>query len=358
MAESSTEEKTEAPSQKRREDARKEGQVAFSREVSAVSLLGSFLLLFFFLGNSILDAFKASFIYAFNNLSQSELTVALLQQLTDFFLNETVLVVIPFFATAIVMGIMSSVVQVGFNITLKPLTPKFEKLSPLKGIGRIFSKQAFSEFLKSMFKMGVIGYIGYYTFSNSLDRIIGLIDTDSRDLMNVAAEIVGDFVFRLFLAFLILAIFDFLFQKWDLEQKLKMSKQEVKEEHKQSEGDPTLKARIRQIQQQLSQARMMQEVPTSDVVINNPTHFAVALKYDREFMGAPQVVAKGMDHMALRIIQIASENDVVVYQNPGVARALYFQVEIGQDLPEEFYKAVAEILAFVYKAQKRQFKRS
>jgi len=176
--------------------------------------------------------------------------------------------------------------------------------------------------------------------------------------MSNATSIVGDFVFRLFLAFLILAIFDYIFQRWDLEQKLKMSKQEMKEEHKQTEGDPTLKARIRQIQQQLSQARMMQEVPAADVVISNPTHFAIALKYDREYMSAPQVVAKGMDYMALRIIQIAGENNVIVYQNPGVARALFFQVEIGEDLPEEFYKAIAEILAFVYKTQKRGIRKT
>ncbi|MBT4089289.1 MAG: flagellar biosynthesis protein FlhB [Deltaproteobacteria bacterium] len=358
MAESSNEEKTEAPSQRRREDARKEGQVAFSREVSAVALLGSFLLLFYFLGNSILDVFKESLVHAFNNLSRSELTVAMLAELTEFSMNQTVIAIIPFFGVALVVGIMSSIVQVGFNLTLKPLVPKLDKLSPLKGFGRIFSKQAFSEFLKSIFKMGVIGYIGYYTFDNSLSRIISLIDTDSRDLMSNATSIVGDFVFRLFLAFLILAIFDYIFQRWDLEQKLKMSKQEMKEEHKQTEGDPTLKARIRQIQQQLSQARMMQEVPAADVVISNPTHFAIALKYDREYMSAPQVVAKGMDYMALRIIQIAGENNVIVYQNPGVARALFFQVEIGEDLPEEFYKAIAEILAFVYKTQKRGIRKT
>ncbi len=358
MAESSTEEKTEAPTQKRREDARKEGQVAFSREVSAVALLGSFLLLFYFLGNSILEVFKESLVHAFNNLSQSELTISLLEELTDFSMRQTVVAIIPFFVVALVVGIMSSIVQVGFNLTLKPLTPKLDKLSPLKGFGRIFSKQSFSEFLKSLFKMGVIGYIGYYTFDKSLSRIISLIDTDAMDLMANATSIVGDFVFRLFLAFLILAIFDYIFQRWDLEQKLKMSKQEMKEEHKQTEGDPTLKARIRQIQQQLSQARMMQEVPAADVVISNPTHFAIALKYDREYMSAPQVVAKGTDYMALRIIEIAGENNVMVYQNPGVARALFFQVEIGEDLPEEFYKAVAEILAFVYKTKKRGLKKT
>lgn len=284
-----SEEKTEAPSQKKREDARKEGQVAFSREVSAVSLLGSFLLIFYFLGPMMVDAFGDAFRHAFLNMKMPELTMPLLEEISSGYLRDTVVVVIPFFATAIVVGVMASIVQVGFNLTGKPLVPKLEKLNPLKGIGRIFSKQAFSEFLKSLFKMGVIGYIGYYTFSTSMEQIINLIDTDSRHLLSNAGDIIGSFVFRLFLAFIILAIFDYIFQRWDLEQKLKMTKQEVKEEHKQMEGDPAIKARIRQVQQQLSQARMMQEVPDSDVVVSNPTHFAIALKYDREYMQAPQV---------------------------------------------------------------------
>ncbi len=354
MAESSSEEKTESPSQKRRDDARKEGQVAFSREVSAVALLGSFLLIFYFLGPLMLGSFGDAFRNAFINLDLSELTLPLLIEISNSYLRDTIVMVIPFFATAIVVGVMASVVQVGFNITGKPLIPKLEKLSPLKGFGRIFSKQAFSEFLKSLFKMSVIGYIGYYTFDTSMEQIINLIDTDSRNLFQNSGAIIGNFVFRLFLAFVILAIFDYLFQRWDLEQKLKMSKQEVKEEHKQTEGDPTIKARIKQVQQQLSQARMMQEVPESDVVISNPTHFAIALKYDREYMQAPEIVAKGMDFIALRIIEIAGENDVAVYHHPGVARALYFQAEIGDTIPEEFYKAVAEILAFVYKTKKKR----
>lgn len=354
MAESSAEEKTESPSQKRRDDARKEGQVAFSREVSAVALLGSYLLIFYFLGPMMINSFGDAFRHSFINLSISELTLPLLKEITNGFMRDTVVVVVPFFIAAIVVGIMASVAQVGFNITGKPLIPKLEKLSPLKGFGRIFSKQAFSEFLKSLFKMGVIGYIGYYTFDTSLEQIINLIDTDSRTLFSNTGSIIGSFVFRLFLAFVILAIFDYLFQRWDLEQKLKMTKQEVKEEHKQTEGDPALKARIRQVQQQLSQARMMQEVPESDVVISNPTHFAIALKYDREVMQAPQVAAKGTGYIALRIIEIAGENNVIVYHHPGVARALYFQAEIGDTVPEEFYKAVAEILAFVYKTKKKR----
>lgn len=354
MAESTSDEKTESPSQKRREDARKEGQVAFSKEVSAVALLGSFLILFYLMGSNILQSFKDAYVFAFRNIDIGELNITLLSQFTMSLIRDSMIIIIPFFVLALIIGLLASIAQVGLHFSLKPIKPSFDKLSPLKGIGRIFSKQSFSEFLKSLFKMGVIGYIGYYTFSHSLGQIIDLIDTDSRNLIEHATAIVADFVFRVFLAFIIMAVFDYLFQRWDLEQKLKMTKQEIKEEHKQTEGDPILKSRIRQIQQELSQARMMQEVPSSDVVISNPTHFAIALKYDREYMRAPQVVAKGMDHLALRIMEIAGENNVVVYQNPGVARALYFQVEMGDDVPEEFYKAIAEILAFVYKAKKRK----
>jgi len=354
MAESTSDEKTESPTQKKRDDARKEGQVAFSKEVSAVALLGAFLILFYLMGSNILQSFRDTFVFAFTNLDIGELSITLLSDFTLSLISDSMFVIMPFFLLAVVVGLLASVAQVGLHFSLKPIKPGLEKLSPLKGIGRIFSKQAFSEFLKSIFKMGVIGYIGYYTFSHNMGQIIDLINTDSRNLIEQSTNIIGDFIFRVFLAFIIMAVFDYLFQRWDLEQKIRMTKQEIKEEHKQTEGDPILKSRIRQIQQELSKARMMQEVPGSDVVISNPTHFAIALKYDREYMKAPQVIAKGMDHLALRIIEVAGENSVVVYQNPGVARALYFQVEIGDDVPEEFYKAIAEILAFVYKAKKRK----
>mgnify|MGYP003967446933 FL=1 len=353
MAESSSDEKTEAPSQKRREDARKEGQVAFSKEVSSCALLGGFLLLLYFSGNIMLQAYKDVLIYAFTNLDWPQFTIPNLQNFLDVFLTKGAVIVAPFFGVSIVVGVLSSVIQVGVNLTLKPLIPKFEKISPLKGIGRLFSKQAFNELVKTIFKMCIIGYIGYYTYVENIEQMVALINTNPQSLATNAASIIAIFIFRLFLALLVMAVFDYMFQRWDLEQKLKMSKQEMKEELKQSEGDPALKARIRQIQQQLSQARMMQEVPGADVVISNPTHFAIALQYDREIMRAPRVIAKGADHIALRIIEIAGENDIIVYRNPPVARGMYFQVEIGDEVPEDFYKAVAEILAFVYKTKKK-----
>ena len=357
MAESGSEEKTEAPSQKRRDDAREEGQVAYSKEISSAALLGGFLLLFYFGSGGMLESFQESFRYAFVNLNQGELSIPMIEQLSWAFFNQAAVLVGPFFITAILVGILSSVLQVGFQITLKPLQPKFDKLSPLAGFGRIFSKQAFNELLKSIFKMGLIGYIGYYTFVEYTQEMQNLIDKDPRALIEVCAEIFGVFSFRLFLALLVLAMADYFFQRWDLEQKLKMSRQDLKEEMKQSEGDPQLKAKIRQIQAQMSQARQMQEVPKADVVVTNPTHFAIAMRYDREAMAAPQVIAKGADHIARRIIEIAGENGVAIYQNPTVARGLYFQVEVGDTIPEAFYRAVAEILAFVFKAKKKKRRR-
>lgn len=354
MAESGGQEKTEAPSQKKRDDAREEGQVAFSKELSSVALLGGFLLLFYFGASAMLDAYEDAFIYSFTNLDQGEFNVPLIQRLVELFFESATVLVGPFFLTAIVMGIFSSVVQVGFQITGKPIMPKLDKLSPLQGVKRMFSKQSFSELIKSLLKMALIGYIGWKTFVEYEGVIHNLIDRDPTLLFPDVGEIIGVFTFRLFIALGAVAAFDFVFQRWDLEQKLKMSKQDLKEEMKQAEGDPQLKAKIRQIQQQMSQARMMQEVPEADVVVSNPTHFAIAMKYDRETMGAPQVIAKGADHMALRIIEVAKAHGVVVYQNPPVARGLFFQVEIGDAIPEAFYKAVAEILAFVFKTKKKK----
>ena len=352
MAEARTDEKTEAPSQKRREDARKEGQVAFSKEVSSCALLGGFLLVFHFAGNYMLEAYRELLQYAFHNLDILEFNISNISTFLEVFLKNAAMIVGPFFGAAFAIGILSSVAQVGVNITPKPLFPKMGKISPMRGVARMFSKQTFNELLKTLFKMGVIGYIGYYTYNENIGKFVDLIHLNPQLLPQKAAEIIASFLFRLFIALLAMSVFDYIFQRWDLEQKLKMSKQEVKEELKQVEGDPALKARIRTIQQQMSQARMMQDVPKADVVVSNPTHYALALQYDREVMRAPQVIAKGAGHIALRIMEIAGENNIIVYRNPPVARAMYFQVEIGDEIPEEFYKAVAEILAFVFKTKR------
>ncbi|MGK0289688.1 MAG: flagellar biosynthetic protein FlhB [bacterium] len=353
MADSS-EEKTEEPTQKKRDDSREEGQVAFSKELNSAALLGAYLLLFYFTAESSKKHFIELFRYFFQNINSQKFTVPFIQGLFELVLTKMGYVILPIFAVAIFLGIFISVIQVGVKASLKPITPKLEKLDPIKGFGRFFSKQAFSELLKSVFKIGVFSYLGYKTFLDSMQLFLNLPSTGVSTLLDNTFSVIGLFSFRVFLAILTMAIFDFAFQKWDMEQKLKMSKQDIKEEMKQSEGDPQLKAKIREIQKQMSQARLMQEVPHADVIVNNPTHFAIALKYDRATMEAPEIVAKGMDFLALRIMEIAKDNDIPVYRNPTIARGMYYQVEIGEAVPEEFFKAVAEILAFVYRLKKKK----
>ena len=353
-ASDSTQEKTEAPTKKKRDDARKEGQVAFSKEVSSSLILGAVLLLFYFTGSALLQSAMDLFKFSFRDgLEVSALTIPLLSELFQLYLSKTAIIILPFVFTILPIGIFACVIQVGFQITGKAIVPKFEKMSPIKGFGRIFSKQAFNEFLKSIFKLSIIGYLGYITFTDSIGAFLDLPTKDLQEIIKIGFNIFGLFIFRLFMALLTLAFFDYLFQRWDLEQKLKMSKQDIKEELKQSEGDPQLKAKIKQIQKSLSQARMMQDVPGSDAVITNPTHFSVAIKYDQEIMASPQIVAKGADLVALRIMEIAKENNVAIIRNPPVARGLYSQLEIGDEIPEKFFKAIAEILAFVYKSKKK-----
>lgn len=350
----STQQKTEAPTQKRREDARKEGQVAFSKEVPASFLLGATLLLFYFWGPYLFKDIQALFKFAFTNLDYPELNISVIQQIFFSYFNTLFKLLLPLFLVIFCVAILSSVIQVGFKITGKPLLPKLEKISPLKGLSRIFSKQALNELIKSLFKLIIMIYIGYLSYEESMQEMISMATMPTNTIIFTLFKIVGLFSFRLFLALLTLSFFDYLFQKWDLEEKLKMTKQDVKEELKQTEGDPILKAKIRQIQQNMSKARMMQDVPNSDVVISNPTHFAIALKYDREIMQAPEVVAKGADFVALRIMDIAKKSDVPVIRNPTLVRSIYPQVEIGDSIPEAFFKAIAEILAFVYKSKKKK----
>ncbi|MEC9171981.1 MAG: EscU/YscU/HrcU family type III secretion system export apparatus switch protein, partial [SAR324 cluster bacterium] len=237
----------------------------------------------------------------------------------------------------------------GMRFTIKALAPKFNKISPLTGIKRLFSTQSLADFLKSLGKMVIIGFIGVYLYMDKLNEINGLSVSTPQEIMifnfTALAEISGMIV----LALVAIAIFDFVYQKWHHEQQLKMTKQEVKEENKQTEGDPQLKQRIRQIQREMSNARMMQEVPKADALIVNPTHFSVALQYDREVMEAPTVIAKGADYLALRMRNVARENDVPILERPALARDLYSSVDIGESIPERFYKAIAEILAYVYR---------
>ncbi|MGK5092613.1 flagellar biosynthesis protein FlhB [Deltaproteobacteria bacterium TL4] len=354
MAEQSGQEKTEAPSDKRRDETREEGQVAYSREVPSAALLAGILLSFIMVGPQILETSKKFLKDYFINLNQPDMTINLLHNYFSSAAKTLLPVFLPFIGVIMITAIMASVFQVGFKLTPKALAPKFSKLSPLGGIKRLFSMQSFADLLKSLFKLAIIGYIAFTTYKDEIPTLTTLSLTSVHSIIQYNFSAISRVSGKIVIALVVLAVFDLFYQRWDLEQKLKMTKQEVKEEFKQSEGDPQLKSRIRQIQREMSRARMMQEVPKADAVIVNPTHYAVAIRYDRELMSAPQVTAKGVDFMALRMKTIAKENEVPILERPALARELYGSVEVGQTIPDEFFKLVAEILAYVYRLKKKK----
>jgi len=354
MAEQQGQEKTEAPTEKKRRESREEGQVAFSRELSSAALLAGIVLTLVATSPLILDALRQLMSQIFREMSQAdELSIDSIYTLSGEILSTILPAFAPFAAVIIFVGIFASVLQVGVQITFKALAPKFNKISPLTGLKRLFSSQSLADFLKSMAKLAIVGFVGYLTYMDKITELNGLSVSTPEAILKynftAVAEVAGEIV----LALVAIAIFDYFYQRWHHEQQMMMTKQEVKEETKQTEGDPQLKARIRQIQREMSNARMMQQVPKADALIVNPTHFSVAILYNRDVMSAPEVTAKGADHMALRMRSVARENNVPILERPELARDLYANVEIGEDIPERFYKAIAEILAFVYRLRKR-----
>ena len=354
MAEQEGQEKTEVPTEKKRRESREEGQVAFSKELSSAALLAGIVLTLVATSPIILDAMRQLMSQIFRDLAQSEeLSIDSIFTLSGEILSIILPAFAPFAAVIIFAGIFASVLQVGVLITFKAIAPKFNKISPLTGLKRLFSSQSLADFLKSMAKLIIVGFVGYLTYIDKITELNGLSVSTPESILIYNFTVVAEVAGKIVLALVAIAIFDYFYQRWHHEQQLMMTKQEVKDETKQTEGDPQLKARIRQIQREMSNARMMEEVPKADAVIVNPTHFSVAILYDRDVMSAPEVIAKGADHLALRMRTVARENNVPILERPELARDLYANVEIGDDIPERFYKAIAEILAFVYRLRKR-----
>ena len=354
MAEQQGQEKTEAPTEKKRRESREEGQVAFSRELPSAALLAGILLTLIATSPLILDAFREMTTQIFREMSKAdELSIGSLYDLSGEIFSTLLPAFAPFAAIIVLVGILASVLQVGVQITLKAIAPKFNKISPLTGLKRLFSTQSLADFLKSMAKLIIVGIVGYITYMDKITELNGLSVATPEAILEYNFTVVAEVSGKIVLALVAIAIFDYLYQRWHHEKQLMMTKHEVKEETKQTEGDPQLKARIRQIQREMSNARMMQEVPKADALIVNPTHFSVAILYDRDVMEAPEITAKGIDHMALRMRTVARENSVPILERPELARDLYANVEIGETIPERFYKAIAEILAFVYRLRRR-----
>lgn len=343
------EEKTEKATPKKRTDARKEGNVLQSKEIGvAVSVLGIFAfvrIMAEFMVNNLLSYFQRSF----EGLGTYEVNTETIMPLFVDLITVFVCVVGPVLAVAMVLGIIPTVAQTKGLFTMKAVKPKFSNLNPLSGIKKMFSMQAVVGILKGLIEVIVIGVMVYSEISDRLPIIISMTDAGIMQGMAYTGLVIYDVVMTICILLVFVAAGDYLFQWWSFEKKLRMSKQEVKEEYKQTEGDPKIKGKIKQRQREMAQRRMMQDVPGADVVVRNPTHYAVALKYDQDKNKAPMVVAKGKDNLAMRIVRVAEENDVYCMENPPLARALYAQVELGHEIPYELYDAVAEVLTVVYK---------
>lgn len=347
------EEKTEKATPKKRRDQRKEGNVLQSKEiVTAASVLGIFAsvrLLAEFMMKNLLSFYERMFEQSGTYDVNPDTIMPLVVQI----ITVIVLFVGPVCLIAMMIGILTTVAQTRGLFTMKATRPKFSRLNPLEGIKKMFSIQAVVGIVKGLIEVIIIGYLVFSEIRDRLPTIIGLANAGVMQGLTYAASIVYDVVMTICVVLVFVAAADFLFQWWQFEKKLKMSKQEVKEEYKQMEGDPQVKSKIKQRQQQMAQSRMMQEVPSADVIIRNPTHFAVALKYDQDKNRAPVVVAKGADYLARKIVEIGEANDVYCMENPPLARALYAQVDVGREIPYELYDAVAEVLTVVYREKKK-----
>lgn len=344
------EEKTEKPTSKRRSDAREEGQVVQSREVSTTLVLIAAFVTMRMFGSYYMSQFKSVMLDPINYFNKAD-SIFKFNNINIYCLNvfkAILLLVAPIFIVSIIIALASGYLQIGFLFTTKTLKPKFERLNPIQGIKRIFSMRSIVELAKAIAKLLILGYIAYSYISSQSGAITTLYDMSLEQVLSYIADVVYNIVMRMSAVLIIIAAVDYFFQWRQNEKGLKMSKEEIKQEMKQSEGNPEIKSKIKQKQRQMAMRRMMQDVPKADVVITNPTHYAVALKYDQEKYAAPMVVAKGQDYIAQRIKLIAKENNVEIVENKPLARSLFSSSEIGEAIPAELYQAVAEVIAYVY----------
>lgn len=351
MAEQGGQEKSEQPTSKRREDARKEGNVFQSRDISTVVILLGMFSIMRLLLSGLYSSIRDYLITMIDNVGKEQETVFGTELLSD---SIWILVkcVLPLLSAALLLGVLSAGAQTRFNVSFRSLKPKFSRLSPIEGFKKMFSLRNVIELIKNLIKITVLGVLLYNIIKGDVLQIARMLDIKPINSAVYMLQMIFDAVLKTCALFTVVAFFDFLYQRWDYEKNLRMTKQEVKDEYKQTEGNPEIKNRIRGAQRQLAQSRMMQKVPTADVVVRNPTHFAVALKYDPERHGAPIVIAKGQDELALRIVKIAEENEVTVLENRPLARGLYASCKLDQEIPAEFYGAVAEILVYLHRIGK------
>lgn len=349
--------KTEPATEKKLSDARKEGQVAKSREIAnAMGILAVFLVLKVWVGNmgnqflsvyrSIYDRIADIVVFWDGYMPAQDINNLFRSMIFD-----CIIIMAPILVIGFAVAFVSDVAQVGWKPTSKPMMPKGSKLNPVSGFKKIFSANSFVELIKAITKLGLIAIICYNYLKDKWSMLFLLYDIPLAEALKLIGQTVTDLGIRIAMLYMILAAADFLYQKYKFSKDMRMTKQEVKDEYKQTEGDPQIKAKIKQRMQEASRRRMMQSLPQADVVITNPTHYAVAIQYDPKIADAPIVLAKGEDYMAAKIKEAAREYHIEIVENKPLARMLYANVDVGQTVPPELYQAVAEVLAFVYHLQ-------
>jgi flagellar biosynthetic protein FlhB len=347
-------EKTESATPKKRQDSRKKGQVAKSAELPSSLILLACIICLIMLGPFYQQQMLAMFGDVFINRLNMNVTDSNVLSMFGHYSVQMLMFLAPIFIVVIIIAFAAHYIQFGLLFTLEPLSPKLSKLNPLTGAKGIIGVRSIIEFLKSSLKLITVSLVVYTVLWSEKKRFLELAHMPIQDIFAFVADLTIRLGIYVAVLLFVIAVFDYIYQRYEYEKKLKMSKQDIKDEHKNMEGDPLIKAKIKERQRRLALMRMMQEVPKADVIITNPTHFAVAIKYDGTKMDAPTVVAKGQDYLALRIREIAKQNDIIMMENKPLARALYERTEVGESVPADLFQAVAEVLAYVYRLKGRR----
>lgn len=352
MAEMGEEERTEDPTQQRREDFRKRGQVAQTKELASALLLLTILLVMWFLGRFFLKHVTDIFTLSFTDFIVDAARSGDWVQASRIALEKVFFIVAPVAGIFWLVSFACSVVQIGFLVNEEALQFKTDRLDPIEGFKRIASLRSVFEGMKALIKLILVASVVYMVIKSELVKIPSLVTFSVEQIFTYIGHLTFKLIGGVGTLMLVLATVDFFFQRWDIEKKMRMTKQEIKEEHKSREGDPLIKARIKRVQREMANKRMMQEVPKADVIVTNPTHIAVALKYDGTMI-SPKIIAMGADLIAERIRQIAKDNKIPIVENKPLARTIFKTLKIGQQIPRELYTAVAEVLSYVYKLKNR-----
>jgi flagellar biosynthesis protein FlhB len=350
-------EKTEPATPRRREEARKQGRIGRSTDLTAAVVVMGALVLLHVMGRSILGRLIGVTRQCLGDAEAAVDPGAAGATVLALF-REFAAILLPLMLVVLVLAMLASFVQVGPLLTFKPMTPSLDKLNPVNGLKRMFSGRALMQLVMGLAKMSLLGAVAWWTISSRLDMLVAAPTLNHLAVVAVSAELIFTLGVRLGVLLLLLAIIDLVYQRWKTERDMRMTRQEIREELKRMDGDPLLKRRRREVQMQLHMQRIRSAIPKADVVVTNPTELAVVIRYDERTMNAPRVTAKGADHLARRIRELAIAHGVPIVERRPLAQALYRSVQVGQEIPAEFYRAVAEILAYVYELTGRSRQRS